>query len=79
LEEIIPIVQQHQQQSMKNAVEEACQIAGSRKITVSGDGSWQKRGFASLNDVAAILSSCAAPKVVPNLQNSSEFIFRYWI
>ncbi len=62
--QIVPVVQQHQQESMKRAVEEACEIAGSRKLTVSGDGSWQKRGFASLNGVAAVLSSCSAPKVV---------------
>jgi hypothetical protein len=62
--ETVPIVQQHQQESMKNAVEEACQIAGSRKLTVSGDGSWQKRGFSSLNGIAAVISSCSAPKVV---------------
>ncbi len=62
--QIVPVVQQHQQESMKRAVEEACEIAGSRKLTVSGDGSWQKRGFASLNGVAAVLSSCSAPKVM---------------
>ncbi|CAF1183467.1 unnamed protein product [Adineta ricciae] len=64
MEDIVPIVQQHQQESMKNAVDEACQIAGSRNLTVSGDGSWQKRGFASLNGVAAVLSSCVTPKVL---------------
>jgi hypothetical protein len=62
--EILPIVQKHQEESMKRAVEEACEIAGSRQLTVSGDGSWQKRGFASLNGVAAILSSCSTPKVM---------------
>ncbi|CAF5006014.1 unnamed protein product [Rotaria sp. Silwood1] len=60
--EILSTVQKHQHESMKKAVEEACEIASSRKLTVSGDGSWQKRGFASLNGVAAILSSCSTPK-----------------
>ncbi|CAF1534999.1 unnamed protein product, partial [Rotaria sordida] len=49
---------------MKRAVEEACETADSRQLTVSGDGSWQKRGFASLNGVAAVLSSCLTPKVL---------------
>ncbi len=61
--QILPVVQKHQHESMKRAVEEACETAGSRQLTVSGDGSWQKRGFASLNGVAAVLSSCSTPKV----------------
>ncbi|CAF5178036.1 unnamed protein product, partial [Rotaria sp. Silwood1] len=40
---------------MQNAVEGACAEAGSRDLVVSGDGSWQKRGFSSHNGVAAVL------------------------
>ena len=61
--QILSVVREHQHQSIKTAVDEACKIAGSKQLTVSGDGSWQKRGFASLNGVAVVLSSCSTPKV----------------
>ncbi len=49
---------------MQNAVEGACTEAGSRDLVVSGDGSWQKRGFSSHNGVAAVISSSDVPKVI---------------
>ncbi|CAF2961777.1 unnamed protein product, partial [Rotaria sp. Silwood2] len=45
---------------MQNAVEGA----GARDLVVSGDGSWQKRGFSSHNGVAAVISSSDVPKVL---------------
>ncbi|CAF3743310.1 unnamed protein product [Rotaria sp. Silwood1] len=49
---------------MQNAVEGACAEAGSRDLVVSGDGSWQKRGFSNHNGVAAVISSSDVPKVL---------------
>ncbi|CAF4717741.1 unnamed protein product, partial [Rotaria sp. Silwood2] len=49
--------------SMKNATEEACGESNKRKLTVSGDGTWQKRGFSSLHGVVEIMSSCSSAKV----------------
>ncbi|CAF1425597.1 unnamed protein product [Rotaria sordida] len=49
---------------MQNAVEGACAEAGARDLVVSGDGSWQKRGFSSHNGVAAVISSSDVPKVL---------------
>ena len=48
---------------MKNAVEEACDQSNERKLTVSGDGTWQKRGFSSLHGVVAIMSTGSDAKV----------------
>ncbi|CAF3957064.1 unnamed protein product [Rotaria sp. Silwood1] len=49
---------------MQNAVEGACAEAGARDLVVSGDGSWQKRGFSSHHGVAAVISSSDVPKVL---------------
>ena len=49
---------------MQNAVEGACAEAGSRDLVVSGDGSWQKRGFSSHHGVAAVISSSDVAKVI---------------
>ncbi|CAF4925000.1 unnamed protein product [Rotaria sp. Silwood1] len=49
---------------MQNAVAGACAETGSRDLVVSGDGSWQKRGFSSHNGVAAVISSSDVPKVL---------------
>ncbi|CAF2920553.1 unnamed protein product [Rotaria sp. Silwood2] len=49
---------------MKNAIEEACGESNRRKLTVSGDGTWQKRGFSSLHGVVEIMSTCSSAKVL---------------
>ncbi|CAF4576870.1 unnamed protein product, partial [Rotaria sp. Silwood2] len=49
---------------MKNATEEACGESNKRKLTVSGDGTWQKRGFSSLHGVVEIMSTCSSAKVL---------------
>jgi hypothetical protein len=43
-------------ESMMTAALEAKEQAGSKRVTVSCDGTWQKRGFSSNNGVATILS-----------------------
>ena len=48
---------------MEKAIEEACGQSNERKLTVSGDGTWQKRGFSSLHGVVAVMSSCSNAKV----------------
>jgi hypothetical protein len=48
---------------MEKAIEEACSQSNERKLTVSGDGTWQKRGFSSLHGVVAVMSSCSNAKV----------------
>ncbi|CAF0711937.1 unnamed protein product [Adineta steineri] len=49
---------------MKDAIEEACNESNRRQLTVSGDGTWQKRGFSSLHGVVDIMSSCSNAKVL---------------
>ncbi|CAF1345396.1 unnamed protein product [Didymodactylos carnosus] len=61
---VLPSLRAHQQNSMSAAVEKACTESGSRQLSVSGDGSWQRRGFSSLNGVAAIMSSSTTAKVL---------------
>ena len=65
--QILSALQQHQHESMKRAVGEVCATADLRKLTVLDDGSRKKRGFASLNRVAALLSSCSIPRAQPSL------------
>ena len=48
---------------MKTAVEEACCQSNERQLTVSGDGTWQKRGFSSLHGIVEIMSNCSNAKV----------------
>lgn len=43
-------------ESMRNAVEQAVEINGVRDIPVALDGTWQKRGFTSLNGVVTATS-----------------------
>lgn len=59
---------------MQNVVEDACAEAGSRDLVVSGDGSWQKRGFSSHNGVAAVISSSDTPKVIYFISFCLRFI-----
>ena len=58
---------------MQNAFEDACAEAGSRDLVVSGDGSWQKRGFSSHHGIAAIISSSDVPKVTVASFNKANY------
>ncbi|CAF1574274.1 unnamed protein product, partial [Didymodactylos carnosus] len=53
----IPFVNQYANESMKNAVDDAVKSGDTTDLTVSGDGSWQKRGFSSVHGVSTINSS----------------------
>ncbi|CAF1349679.1 unnamed protein product [Adineta steineri] len=61
---IFPMFESHKLNSMKNAIEEACHESNKRQLTVSGDGTCQKRGFSSLHGVVDIMSSCSNAKVL---------------
>ena len=63
IEYVLPFFESHKLQSMKTAIEEACAEVNDRSLIVSGDGSWQKRGFSSLNGFAAIMSSSENAKL----------------
>jgi hypothetical protein len=60
----LPVLETFKIQSMKRAVQETVIKQGSKDLVVSGDGSWQRRGFSSTHGVAAVLSSNDAPKVL---------------
>jgi hypothetical protein len=60
---VLPVFESHKLNSMKNAIEEACSESNERKLTVSDDGTWQKRGFSSLHGVVEIMSNCSNAKV----------------
>ncbi|UJR19120.1 hypothetical protein I4U23_022251 [Adineta vaga] len=49
---------------MKNAVADACRESNERRLTVSGDGTWQKRGFSSNHGVVDIMSVGPNAKVL---------------
>jgi hypothetical protein len=49
--------------SMLKATQQAVDVAKSTDITVSGDGTWQTRGFASKHGAAALIAHCPSPKV----------------
>ncbi|CAF3967970.1 unnamed protein product, partial [Rotaria sp. Silwood1] len=51
---ILPVFESHKLNSMKKAIEEACSESNKRKLTLSGDGTWQKRGFSSLHGVVDV-------------------------
>ena len=63
LTHILPVFESYKLNSMKNAIEEACSESNKRKLTVSGDGTWQKRDFSSLHGVAEIMSTGSSAKV----------------
>jgi len=48
---------------MKSAVEKEVEATGSRDITVSGDGTWQKRGFQSRNEVVTVIGVALNNKI----------------
>ncbi|CAF4913332.1 unnamed protein product, partial [Rotaria socialis] len=64
LDYLLPTFESYTLGSMKNAVEEACKKSNGRKITASGDGTWQKRGFSSLHGVVEVLSNGPTAKVL---------------
>ncbi|CAM2726333.1 unnamed protein product [Rotaria socialis] len=64
LDYLLPTFESYKLRSMKNAVEEACKKSNGRKITASGDGTWQKRGFSSLHGVVEVLSNGPTAKVL---------------
>ncbi|CAF3719135.1 unnamed protein product [Rotaria sp. Silwood1] len=61
---ILPVFESYKLNSMKNAIEEACSESNTRKLTVSGDGTWQKRGFSSLHGIVEIMSTGSSTKVL---------------
>lgn len=50
--------------SMQNAIKQTVSTAKSTDLTVSGDGTWQTRGFASKHGAAALIATCPSSKVV---------------
>lgn len=55
LNNIHAVTQEICEESMKSAAAEEVQLTGSRDITVSGDGSWQRRGYTSKNGVCTLI------------------------
>jgi hypothetical protein len=64
LRHIEPVLSSFKVVALSSAVEEAVTKQGTRDLTVSGDGSWQKRGFSSTHGVVAVISSNTGPKVL---------------
>ncbi|CAF4513797.1 unnamed protein product [Rotaria sp. Silwood2] len=64
IEYLLPIFESHKSLSMQNAIEETCKKSNGCKITVSGDGTWQTRGFSSLHGIVDILSTVPTAKVL---------------
>jgi hypothetical protein len=62
--ELLQVIKSFTSKSMTTAIQEAVDVAKSNDITVSGDGTWQTRGFSSKHGAAALLSTCNSPKVV---------------
>ena len=62
--DLLPSIKSFANRSMKKGVEEAVAAANSTDLMVSGDGCWQTRGFQSRHGAAAVVSCCAAPKVL---------------
>ncbi len=62
--ELLPVVQSFTSKSMSTAIQEAVTAAKTTDLTVSGDGTWQTRGFSSKHGAAALISVCDSPKVV---------------
>jgi hypothetical protein len=62
--QLLPVIKSFANNSMSTAMREAVTVAKSSDIMVSGDGTWQTRGFSSKHGAAALLSTCDSPKVV---------------
>ncbi|CAF1300197.1 unnamed protein product [Rotaria sp. Silwood1] len=63
---LLPCIKKFQNKSMQAAIYEAVDEndGDPTTLTVSGDGTWQKRGFKSIHGVAAVLSCSTTPKVL---------------
>ncbi|CAF4897852.1 unnamed protein product [Rotaria sp. Silwood1] len=63
---LLPCTKKFQHQSMQAAIYETVDEndGDPTNLTVSGDGTWQRRGFKSIHGVAAVLSSNTTPKVL---------------
>ncbi|CAF2743150.1 unnamed protein product [Rotaria sp. Silwood2] len=63
---LLPCIKKFQHQSMQAAIYEAVHENDDdpATLTVSGDGTWQRRGFKSIHGLAAVLSSNTTPKVL---------------
>jgi len=62
--ELLKVIKSFTSKSMSTAVQEAITAAKSTDLIVSGDGTWQTRGFSSKHGAAALISTCDAPKVL---------------
>jgi hypothetical protein len=62
--ELLQVIKSFSSKSMSTAVQEAATAAKNTDLIVSGDGTWQTRGFSSKHGAAALLSTCDAPKVL---------------
>jgi hypothetical protein len=49
---------------MYKAIKETVDVAKTTDLVVSGDGTWQHRGFSSNHGAAALVATCPAPKIV---------------
>ncbi|CAF3158003.1 unnamed protein product [Rotaria sp. Silwood2] len=63
---LLPCIKKFQHESMQAAIYEAVDENDDdpTALTVSGDGTWQRRGFKSIHGVAAVLSCNTTPKVL---------------
>jgi hypothetical protein len=62
--ELLQAIKLFTSKSMSTAVQEAVTAAKSTDLIVSGDGTWQTRGFSSKHGAASLISTCDAPKVL---------------
>ena len=62
--ELLQVIKSFASKSMSTAIREAVTVAKSTDIVVSGDGTWQTRGFSSNHGAAALVSTCDLRKVV---------------
>jgi hypothetical protein len=62
--ELLQEVQVFTRKSMSAAIQEAVTAAKATDLTVSGDGTWQTRGYFSKHGAATLVSTCDPPKVV---------------
>lgn len=56
--------------SLENAVEEESVLSDSKDIAVSGDGSWRKQGFSSLQGVISLIGNKSGKVVDVSVKNS---------
>ncbi len=62
---ILNYVEEAQQNSMNDGVQEAiAEAGGERDLTISGDGAWLTRGHSNIHGIAALCSSTKRPKII---------------